>query len=399
MSANRYPATPAGLQRRLGRELLNRRDAVRFLAALGVAGVSLPVARQVAAQQATPVVPPMATPALGLRPNGTRVWRVQVSGGSEPDLLEYMTFFPREITINAGDTIFFDFKSLFSPHTVTFLSGQEAPPLLVPVDSAATPAAAGGEPPAVMFNPAAVFPSQGDTYDGTGIANAGLDRLRPPDQPYTLTFTKPGTFDYLCLVHPKMMKGKVTVQEKGAAIAHEQADVDATAAKEMGQLLERGKALIAKYDVAATPTAGGTKGNVWDVRAGAEDDEVAAARFFPGNLTIKAGDTVRWTDKSEFEPHTVTFVGGGEPPDLIEPEPQPGGPPKLVFNPDIVGRRGPQVYNGKGYANSGAMGADFKEFTGLTTYELTFDTPGQYPYYCSLHGSPTMGMRAKITVT
>jgi plastocyanin len=45
------------------------------------------------------------------------------------------------------------------------------------------------------------------------------------------------------------------------------------------------------------------------------------------------------------------------------------------------------------------MGADFEPFTGLTTYELTFDTPGEYPYFCALHGSPTMGMRGTITVT
>jgi plastocyanin len=108
---------------------------------------------------------------------------------------------------------------------------------------------------------------------------------------------------------------------------------------------------------------------------------------------------VRWTVESEFEPHTVTFLGGEEPPDLIEPQMQEGGPPKLVFNPDIVGRVGPEVYSGTGYANSGAMGADFEEYTGLTTYELTFDTAGEYLYYCALHGSPTMGMRATVTVT
>ena len=55
-------------------------------------------------------------------------------------------------------------------------------------------------------------------------------------------------------------------------------------------------------------------GNVWDVRAGAEGDEVAVLRFMPDNLTIAAGDTVRWTVESEFEPHTVTFLGGDEPP-------------------------------------------------------------------------------------
>src|SRR5205085_9368910 len=107
----------------------------------------------------------------------------------------------------------------------------------------------------------------------------------------------------------------------------------------------------------------------------------ALLRYFPDRLTIKAGDTVRWTDKSEMEPHTVTFLGGEAPPDLVVPEPQAGGPPKLVINPAIVDPAGPSVYNGHGYTNSGAMGADFAQFTGLTTYELTFDTAGEYPYF------------------
>ena len=108
---------------------------------------------------------------------------------------------------------------------------------------------------------------------------------------------------------------------------------------------------------------------------------------------------MRWTADSEFEPHTVTFLGGDEPPDLVMPEPQEGGPPRLIINPAVVGRAGGPVYGGTGYANSGTMGADFAPFTGLTTYELTFDTPGEYLYYCALHGSPTRGMRATVTVT
>jgi len=338
----------------------------------------------------------MATPALGEGPDGTRVWRVQVAGDNEAEFLEFMTFFPQELTINAGDTVFFDFQGHHAPHTVTFLSGEEVPKLIVPADESGTPAA--GEPQ-IMFNPAAAFPAGRNMYDGTGVLNSGLNVLFPPDQTFTVTFTAPGSFDYLCLVHPLMMKGMVTVQEQGTALPYEQTDIDSMVAEHMAQLTEDGKALIAEYANAATPTTSSSNGNVWDVRAGAEGDEVAVLRFMPDNLTIAAGDTVRWTVESEFEPHTVTFLGGEEPPDLIEPQMQEGGPPKLVFNPDIVGRVGPEVYSGTGYANSGAMGADFEEYTGLTTYELTFDTPGEYLYYCALHGSPTMGMRAKVTVS
>jgi plastocyanin len=397
MTSDQPRSIPAEAVRRLQSEALSRRTALLLLGAAGLTTTGIGTARLVAGQEATPEAGAMATPALGERPDGSRVWRVQVAGNNEAEILEFMTFFPRELTINAGDTVFFDFQGHHAPHTVTFLSGEEAPKLIVPAGDSGTPAA--GAPPEIMFNPAAAFPAGGNTYDGTGVLNSGLNVLFPPDQTFTVTFSAPGSFDYLCLVHPLMMKGTVTVQEQGASVPYEQTDIDSMVVEHMAQLTEDGKALIAEYANTATPTAGSTNGNVWDVRAGAEGDEVAVLRFMPDNLTIAAGDTVRWTVESELEPHTVTFLGGEEPPDLIEPQMQEGGPPKLVFNPDVVGRVGPDVYSGTGYANSGAMGADFEEYTGLTTYELTFDTPGEYPYYCALHGSPTMGMRAKVTVT
>jgi plastocyanin len=397
MTNNHPRSIPAEALRGFRSEALSRRTALRLLGAAGLTATGISTVRGVAGQEATPEVGAMSSPELGERPDGSRVWRVQVAGDNDAELLEFMTFFPQELTINAGDTIFFDFQGHHAPHTVTFLSGEEAPKLIVPAAEGGTPAA--GEPPEIMFNPAAAFPSGGNTYDGSGVLNSGLNVLFPPDQTFTVTFTAPGSFDYLCLVHPLMMKGTVTVQEQGAAVPYEQADVDSMVAEHMAQLTEDGKAEIAEYANSATPTADSTAGNVWDVRAGAEVDEVAALRFMPDNVTIAAGDTVRWTVESEFEPHTVTFLGGEDPPELIEPQMQEGGPPKLVFNPDVVGRVGPDVYSGTGYANSGAMGADFEEYTGLTTYELTFDTPGEYLYYCALHGSPEMGMRATVTVT
>ena len=44
------------------------------------------------------------------------------------------------------------------------------------------------------------------------------------------------------------------------------------------------------------------------------------------------GDTVRWTDRSIGEPHTVTFLGGTEPVEDVILEPQPDGTPKLCQN-------------------------------------------------------------------
>ena len=51
---------------------------------------------------------------------------------------------------------------------------------------------------------------------GTGYANSGV--LLPPMSPqgphtYSLTFTKPGTYTYWCVVHvPVGMRGTVVVQ-------------------------------------------------------------------------------------------------------------------------------------------------------------------------------------------
>lgn len=42
---------------------------------------------------------------------------------------------------------------------------------------------------------------------GTGFFSRGMD----PDATYTVTFKKPGSYDYLCTLHPQM-KGTVVVE-------------------------------------------------------------------------------------------------------------------------------------------------------------------------------------------
>ena len=54
---------------------------------------------------------PAATPALGERPDGSRVWRVRVAGMDVASMVETQAFFPERITINAGDAIFFEFPN------------------------------------------------------------------------------------------------------------------------------------------------------------------------------------------------------------------------------------------------------------------------------------------------
>jgi plastocyanin len=66
-----------------------------------------------------------------------------------------------------------------------------------------------------VFNPKVAFPSGRHTYNGTGFVSSGILALNAPQNSkvpptYRLTFTRPGTYQYDCLVHPNM-EGSITV--------------------------------------------------------------------------------------------------------------------------------------------------------------------------------------------
>ena len=53
--------------------------------------------------------------------------------------------------------------------------------------------------------------TDGGSFDGTGFRSTGVVLSFPPAlSGYKLTFTKAGTFGYVCLIHPGMV-GSVTV--------------------------------------------------------------------------------------------------------------------------------------------------------------------------------------------
>jgi plastocyanin len=349
----------------------------------------------------TPVA--AATPTLGEQPDGTHLWKVRVAGLDEENLIDTQAFFPKEMTINAGDAIYFEFPNPPGFHTVTLLSGGDVPPLFIPDEEGAPAASPSAGPPTLVLNPQAAFPSGQDTYDGTGFVNSGLDVVRlPGDPPFVLTFTTPGTYEYQCIPHGVVMKATVIVQEAGAAHPEDQAAIDARAEQERAALIEEGKAEIAEY-AEAVATARDDGSTLWEVAAGAGEGQARVLRFLPDALEIKAGDTVRWVNHSKTEPHTVTFLGAGvEQPEDISVEPQPDGPPKIIQNPLTLFPQGGDVYNGEGYVNSGFLGElNGQPLPGGTEYELTFDTAGEYPYYCILHasGPEGPGMAGTITVT
>jgi plastocyanin len=83
------------------------------------------------------------------------------------------------------------------------------------------------------------------------------------------------------------------------------------------------------------------------------DIEVRDNAFSPSALTADAGTTLTW-EWTGGSPHNVTWVGPGAP------------------------------------AASATQTAG--------TYQRTFDAAGVYDYYCTIHGTPTSGMRGSVTV-
>jgi plastocyanin len=123
--------------------------------------------------------------------NGTSTWTmgtgdsVAVTGGTS----DVMAFNAPSLTIKAGDTVTWAAGSV--PHTVTFN---------------------GGGNPFVPTAPRASF-------DGTGYLNSGLFSTNPqfgPASTFSLTFSKPGSYPYICLLHaPLGMAGVIIVTAGG----------------------------------------------------------------------------------------------------------------------------------------------------------------------------------------
>ncbi len=230
----------------------------------------------------------------------------------------------------------------------------------------------------------------------------GQHRGQAP-QDYSLTFTEAGTYPYLCIVHthpgadgtPEGMLGVVTVQPAGTPYPQTQAQIDAAAGAQLATDTRMAtQAEPAATQVTAAPGPGGT--TTYNVNVGYGDMLMDYMRFAPSELTIAQGDTVVFTQRAPGAPHTVTFASGGAEPDLVLPEPQPGGPPKLVLNPAVLNPAGGRVYSGAGYFNSGWLNGTTNPAPGPRSYALTFDTPGRFEYYCVLHDD--QGMVAHITV-
>jgi plastocyanin len=306
--------------------------------------------------------------------------------GAEQAMLgaDVEAYFPDTLIIKVGDTVHWQ-RNSNEPHTVTFLAGTPLPPLNVPAPA--------GLPSQLMRNPAITFPTApaNGQYDGTTFANSGIMGPDPvQSQFFELTFTKAGTFNYVCLVHGVRMPGKIIVIDPPGQIPSP-AEVDQQAKQAIAAALAQAPAVIARGNAEVpTPTQNADGTTTHYVLMGYSWGPLDLLRFFPEHLAVHPGDTVQWSFARQGMPprHTITFLNGNPAPDDLVAVPQSGGPPLLVVNPAVYfAQNAGQPLTDQGIFSSGII----SQVPTPTTFSLTIgDIHGQQPYRCLLHDSSGM---------
>src|SRR3989442_10772799 len=294
-----------------------------------------------------------------------------IVGGATADTSIYANaFFPQTIEVGAGDPVTWTFEGF---HNVAFLSGGAVPPFGLP------------EGDKTYWNPQVLLPVGDQSYDGTGYHNSGVPG---PDGrlSYTLTFTKPGRYPYVCTIHSGM-RGMVIV-------THKPTGTPAAALKrgrtEQAATLAAGRARFAGLKVERNGTSFVVP------LVGNSQQRYSVLRFTREPLVVPLGATVTWAMRDTFVIHTVTFTSGEKPPQFPVPEPQSSGAPKVVLNPKALTPTNSTRYDGTGYVNSGLLFPPGNPGKFPSSFSLTFTKPGRFEYWCLVHAEA--GQRGIIVV-
>jgi plastocyanin len=252
----------------------------------------------------------------------------------------------------------------------------------------------------LMINPMVGFPAvpAGGLYDGSSYANSGVLSMDPgqPTQ-FSLTFTKPGSYDYVCVVHGVEMSGKVVVVDANVRIPTPN-QVKAQAKREINRYKGKVEDVIEAAERMVKPPVKNPDGSkTYTIFMGYSKGAIDLASFFPKKLVVHPGDTVNWVlSPSNMAPHTVTFLNGTPDQGLVIPFVPPSGPPPLlIFNPAILfpaNASGPLMPTG--FINSGLLDPTQP---GPHSFSLQIGNfTGPITFQCLLHD--TSGMVGKLIV-
>lgn len=150
-----------------------------------------------------------AKPGKTTNANGSTSWEiVNAASAGQADV---MRFIPAKLSVSAGDTVVWK-NPTFVPHTVTFADGAAVELVILEPQA--------GGPPNLVLNPKVLFPVlSSPNYDGKGYANSGFLGIGPEataGSSFSLTFTKAGTYAYICVLHADQgMAGVIEVSAAG----------------------------------------------------------------------------------------------------------------------------------------------------------------------------------------
>jgi plastocyanin len=126
---------------------------------------------------------------------------LQIQAGLQAGSAAVLEFFPSTVVINAGQSVTWSIPSTsMEPHTVTW------PPL--PPGSEVNPVPQDGGPPILVLGPSLTPSTESGAEIKIGDSfNTGF---MLPGQSFTLKFTEPGVYNYVCALHAGM-QGTVIV--------------------------------------------------------------------------------------------------------------------------------------------------------------------------------------------
>jgi plastocyanin len=274
-------------------------------------------------------------------------------------------FYPRKLTIHAGDKVTWTVNSANEPHIIAFAPDPMLRHLEDP-NVQFTPMTVNGKQQLVL-NPVVWFPSSPSplvmTDSGTNKTLVNCGQVGPAGAPTpqscTIAFPNVGTFAYDCLLHSGIpgfgdMDGTITVEPLPAPSHH------------------------------------------WTVLAGTGTPTDAIDGYYPDHLTVHVGDSVSWKSGGVYF-HTVTFGLDPRKAQAIIPVGKGANGPILGVNPQAATPSIPAggVYMG-GFANSGLnlignyLNAPGQKFS-KQPFTLIFGKAGTYTYFCFIHGPSMAG--------
>lgn len=362
-------------------------------------------------------------------------------------LFAYTDFFTRAVTVHTGDTI--DFRTAPGAfHVIGLGPNDAAPRAAYPVGSSDSDdpiKAVGTGLPKIVMGPGqqaivggstqgggrigepnspptcgvvqmnqqpCIFKGGNDVESAGGIPGVDPKTNQPTAIDWKITINAPpGTYNYLCFIHPGMT-GTLTVAAAGQP-ATSQAQIDAQAAT---QFVQEQAAGLAAEQAANTPKfSGGAPGTrTYQVLVGTTgaDGHVTITEMLPRSLSLAPGDRLNFVWQSANEVHTVGFAADER--QLNAPfgfdcgatfQSPPAGPPGAgaAFQPCVEpGKQAPELIGDPGTAPSGTILTDpaqivdsgFLVGTGYgiapsaQTWSLVTNgstKAGTYTYRCTVH--------------